>query len=394
MKKRTVAGRLSGFSKGVLLVLCILLLLGTQLGHSYAQLKPGSVDWNTTTTYTVRPSHGYSYNFTAFGLYNGTHYNFYYPLNYPGNLPLIIQFGGYAGNSNDLANLEEDSPLCGYLASEGYAVLEFGYNTGGTIPEASRTCVEVLKGTILPWVENTSFPFAIDKSKIALCGHSAGGSAVLGLAEPNIATSIALTPYYLSTSLVPEVKNKVPTLILTGQGDTLVPYNDNGTAYYNGLVAPKAIIDISGADHNLGVGTYDLNTAGTAPTLKYVTAWFDAVLKGNSTAANLFTASSLSGDSKVNIYQTDVASFSPTPSGSEIPENNALISLAIITVASFSIIVGYYSLKREKKLTRQRSETETHTTEVQGSDPTIVPNQPFQSNSRKYFIANIALENR
>ena len=355
MKKRTVAQILSGFSKGLLLVLCVLLLFGTQMGQSHAKLNPGYVDWNATITYTVKPSYGYDFNFTAFGLYNGTHYNFYYPLNYSDDLPLIIQFGGYAGNSNDLANLEEDSPLCGYLASQGYAVLEFGYNTGGTIPEASRTCVEVLKGTILPWVKNDSFPYAVDKSKIALCGHSAGGSAVLGLAEPSIVTSVALTPYYLSTQFVPQVKNVAPTLILTGQGDTLVPYNDNGTAYYNGLVAPKAIIDISGADHNLGVGTFDLNTAGTAPTLKYITAWYDIVLKGNSTAANLFTASSLSADSKVNIYQT---SFSPAPSESEsIPENNVFISLAIITVVSFSIIVGYYFIQKKKRRQNVHSHT-------------------------------------
>ena len=79
-----------------------------------------------------------------------------------------------------------------------------------------------------------------------------------------IASSIALTPYYLSTSLVPAVQNIVPTLILTGQDDALVPYHDNGTAYYNGLVASKAILDIAGGDHNLGVGNFDFNTAGTA----------------------------------------------------------------------------------------------------------------------------------
>jgi hypothetical protein len=347
MKKRTVIGRLFGLGKGFLLVLCLLLLFGTQTSQSYAQLTPGAIDWNTPITYTVKPSYGYDYNFTAFGFYNGTHYNLYYPLNYSGDLPLIIQFGGYAGNSNDLANLEEDSPLCGHLASQGYAVLEFGYDTGGTIPEASQTCYKVLKGSILPWVENESFPLAIDKSKIALCGHSAGGSAVLGLAEPNIATSVALTPYYLSTSLVPEARNVAPTLILTGQGDTLVPYNDNGTTYYSGLVAPKAIMDITDADHNLGVGTFDLNTAGTAPTLRYVTAWFDAVLKGNSTAASLFTSSSLSGDPQVNIYQIDITSFSPAPPEGA-PENTVAISLVIIIV-TVSMIGGYFFYKTRKR---------------------------------------------
>jgi fermentation-respiration switch protein FrsA (DUF1100 family) len=347
MKKRTVNSKF-GLVKGFLLVLCLLLLFGTQAGQSYAQLTPDAIDWNTTITYTVKPSYGYDYNFTAFGFYNGTHYNLYYPLNYSGDLPLIIQFGGYAGNSNDLANLEEDSPLCGHLASQGYAVLEFGYDTGGTIPEASQTCYKVLKGTILPWVENDSFPWAIDKSKVALCGHSAGGSAVLGLAEPNIATSVALTPYYLSTSLVPEVKNVAPTLILTGQGDTLVPYNDNGTAYYSGLVAPKAILDITGADHNLGVGTFDLNTAGTAPTLRYVTAWFDAVLKGNSTAASLFTAASLSDDPQVNIYQIDIPSFSTTPP-QRAPDNTIMITLGITIAVTVSMIGGYYFYQTRKR---------------------------------------------
>jgi hypothetical protein len=66
----------------------------------------------------------------------------------------------------------------------------------------------------------------------------------LGLASPKIASSVALTPYYLSTSLVGQVQNISPTLILTGQGDSLVPYHDNGTAYYNGLVAPKAILEL------------------------------------------------------------------------------------------------------------------------------------------------------
>lgn len=358
MKKRAFTSRSFRFRKGVLLlVLCFLLLFGTQTDQLYAQIKP-AMDWNTTTTTTIKPSSGYEYNFTAFGLYNGTYYNLFCPLNYSGNLPLIIQFGGYSGISNGLANLEEDAPLCGHLASQGYAVLEFGYDSGGTIPQASKTCLEVLEGTILPWVEMDSFPLTVDKSKIALCSHSAGASAALGLASPSIASSVALTPYYLSTSIVPEVQNIVPTLILTGQGDTLVPYHDNGTAYYNGLVASRAILDITGGDHNLGVGNFDFNTAGTNATLKYVTAWFDATLKGASSAANLFTSSSLAGDSGVNIYQLDITTLLPTPlgegnNGSEKANYHSVITLGIVIVVSLSLIVGltiYQTRKRRQNV--------------------------------------------
>ena len=101
---------------------------------------------------------------------------------------------------------------------------------------------------------------------------------------------------------MPQVKNTVPTLILTGQDDPLVPYHNNGTAYYNGLVASKAILDIAGGDHNLGVGIFDFNSSGTDATLKYVTAWFDATLKNNSTAAILFTSAHLTGDSGVEMF--------------------------------------------------------------------------------------------
>lgn len=364
MKERTFTGKLLRFSKGILLVLCVLLLFGTMIDPLNAQLNPTygvGITWKTCTTYTL-PSSGYDYNVTAYGLHNGTYYNLYCPLNYTGNLPLIIQFGGYAGISNSTGNLNEDSPLCVHLASKGYGVLEFGYDTGGTIPEASQTCLEVLKGTILPWVESGSFPLTIDKSAIALCGHSAGASATLGLASSNVASSVALTPYYLSTSLVPEIQNIVPTLILTGQGDTLVPYHDNGTAYYNGLVASKAILDIAGGDHNLGVGTSDFHTAGTDATLKYVTAWFDATLKGNSTAANLFTSPYLAGDSGVDIYQLDITtlSHSPTPSGDDSSGGGKTSYDAVITygliiiVASLSIILGLtiYQTRKRRQNTR------------------------------------------
>jgi hypothetical protein len=64
-------------------------------------------------------------------------YNLYFPLNYPGDLPLIIQFGGYSGIDHGLANLMEDAPLCA-SCFWGYAVLEFGYESGGTIPQASK----------------------------------------------------------------------------------------------------------------------------------------------------------------------------------------------------------------------------------------------------------------
>jgi acetyl esterase/lipase len=360
MEKRAYAGRSSlRFRKGILLVLCLLLVCGTQTGQLYTQGSP-VVDWNTTTTYTVKPSSGYNYNYTSFGLYNGTYYNLYYPLNYPDNLPLIIQFGGYSGISNGLSNLMEDSPLCGYLVSRGYAVLEFGYDTGGTIPQASQTCLEVLKGTILPWVENDSFPLTIDKSAIGLCGHSAGASTILGLVSSNVASSVALTPYYLSTSLVPQVQNLVPTLILTGQADNLVPYNDNGTAYYNGLVASKAILDIAGGDHNLGVGIFDFNTDGTAATLKYVTAWFDATLKSNSTAASLFTSSYLAGDPGINIYQLDITTLSPSPSGDGniwgVKSNNdAAITFGLIVVTAIAVVaVGLfvYYKKTQRQLVK------------------------------------------
>jgi hypothetical protein len=336
-------------------------VFGTQTDQLYAQVSP-AVDWNTTITSTVKPSSGYEYNYTAFGLYNGTYYNLYFPLNYPGNLPLIIQFGGYSGFSHGVSNLMEDSPLCGYLVSEGYAVLEFGYNSSGTIPQASQTCLEVLKGTILPWVENDSFPLTIDKSAIGLCGHSAGASAALGLASPKVASSVALTPYYLSTTLVPQVQNVVPTLILTGQSDKLVPYHDNGTAYYNDLVASKAILDIAGGDHNLGVGIFDFNSDGTNATLKYVTAWFDATLKNNSTAANLFTSSYLAGDSGVDIYQLDITTLSPAPSGdgnnvTGKSNYNEVIAYGL-TVVSISIIIVFtiYQIRKRRQNTHNQKQ--------------------------------------
>jgi hypothetical protein len=360
MKKRTITGRPHRFRKGLLVVLCALFLFGTQPGLLYAQTSP-SIDWTKTTTTIVTPSDGIEYNFTAFGMYNGTYYNLYCPLNYSSNLPLIIQFGGYAGIDHGLGNLVEDSPLCGVLASEGYAVLEFGYETGGTIPEASQTCLEVLTGTILPWVENDAFPLKIDKSAVGLCGHSAGASTVLGLASTKVASSIALTPYYLSTALVPEAQNIVPTLILTGQGDTLAPYDDNGTAYYNGLVASKAILDITGGGHNLGIGTFDFQTAGTNATLKYVTAWFDATLKGNSTAASLFTSANLKGDSSVDIYQLDITTLynSPTPlggnnSGGGKSNYDLFVIFGLIIVVILIIIVGLLFIIQKKRTKRSR----------------------------------------
>ncbi len=273
----------------------------------------------------------------------------YYPLNYPGNPPLIIQFGGYAGIENGLANLVEDSPLCGYLAQRGYAVLEFGYKTGGTIPEASKTCLEILTGTILPWVENQSFPLNVNKLEIGLCGHSAGASTVLGLASPIIASSVALTPYYPSTTLVPEVQNIAPTLILTGQGDTLAPYNNNGTAYYNGLVAPKAILDIKGADHNLGVGIYDFNTAGTNATQKYVTAWFDATLKGNLTSASFFSLSNLKSDSAIDIYLLETTTSGGNNAGAEKINLSLFVTLALIIIISLSVIAGLMIYRARKQ---------------------------------------------
>jgi hypothetical protein len=338
MKKRAFTDGQYSFRKGLLLVFCVLLLSGTQVGQLYAQ--PSPITTLDTQTYAVDSLSGYDYNFTAFGLYNGTYYNLYYPLNYSGNLPIIVQFGGYCTNgSSGLGNLVEDAPLCGYLACEGYAVLEFGYETCGSIPQASQTCLEVLQGTILPWVESSSFPLAIDKSKIGLCGHSAGASAVLGLASPDVDSSIALTPYYPSASLVPQVKNIAPTLILTGQNDTLVTYGADGVSYYGGLDAPKAILDITGGDHNLGVGTFDFHTAGTNATLKYVTAWFDATLKNNSTAASLFNSANLSSDSGVDIFQIDMATSN----------FDSALTYGLIIVAGVAVIVGFVFLQTKKR---------------------------------------------
>jgi hypothetical protein len=347
MKKWRFAGTTLRCGKGILLVVCVLLLLGTLADHANAD-----VDWQTTTTTTIDSSFGYDYNYTAFGLYNETYYNLFFPLNYPGNLPLIIQFGGYSGVDHGLGNLEEDAPLCDYLASSGYAVLEFGYETGGSVPEAAQTCIEVLTGTILPWVESDSFPLTVNKSAIGLCGHSAGASAALGFASSKVASSVALTPYYPAASLVPEVQNIVPTLILTGQNDTLCPYNTDGAPYYDGLVAPRAILDITGGDHNLGVGVFDYNTEGTNATLKYVTAWFDATLKGNSTAAGLFTSSKLSGDPGVVIFQLDITPLSdPSGGNGEGGEINygAVITYGITIAVSLIIIAGFAVYQTRKR---------------------------------------------
>jgi len=192
---------------------------------------------------------------------DGTSFNalFYYPATQAGpNTPLDITAAPYPGLTFGHGFLTQPNLYAStlrHMASWGHFVLASTTQTGFLPSHAAfaqdlRFC--------LTWLEqqhtNPQSPYfgMVDVARLGAFGHSMGGGAAIlaAAADARIQALAPLAPADTNPSSISAMANvRVPTRLICGTQDSIVPTASNGQLMYNATPAPRQLLSILNGWH-------------------------------------------------------------------------------------------------------------------------------------------------
>lgn len=209
---------------------------------------------------------------------------------------------------------DEEAWMGPWLASFGFVVI--GVETN------SLTDFDTARGTQLLaaldyLTQRSSVRDRVDPNRLGVIGHSMGGGGAISAAErrPSLKAAVPLAPFSPSQNLSTD---RVPTMIISGQNDTVVT-----PSYLDGLYATmpaatqSAFVELSGADHLFPTRANANVTRLTIPWLK--------IFLDQDTRYTQFLCPSLTDSSGVSRYKSkcpyvppDGGSTPPTPAAGSL----------------------------------------------------------------------------
>jgi dienelactone hydrolase len=134
------------------------------------------------------------------------------------------------------------------LASHGFVVINISTNSTFDNPSSRAT---QLQNALNYLVNTSSARTRVDRTRLAVSGHSMGGGGTLEAARNNTALQAAIP-------LMPWDQTKdfsgirTPTMIVAGQNDTIATPSNHAIRFYNSIPAAseKVYLELSGAGHN------------------------------------------------------------------------------------------------------------------------------------------------
>jgi hypothetical protein len=150
------------------------------------------------------------------------------------------------------------------LASHGFVVITIATKTPGDFPESRG---DQLLAALDYLTSKSPVRNRIDPQRLAVMGHSMGGGGALRASEerPQLRAAVTLAPWDLGN---PIATNKVPTMVIGADGDSVAPVAMHADPLYTGMTAAsdKAYLRMRGADH-------EAPGQPNATTPKYIVAW-------------------------------------------------------------------------------------------------------------------------
>jgi pimeloyl-ACP methyl ester carboxylesterase len=133
------------------------------------------------------------------------------------------------------------------LASQGFVVV--GIETNSRFDQPASRGAQLLAA--LDWAVNSSpARTRIDRTRLAVAGHSMGGGGALEAADdrPSLQAAIPLAPWNLTKSWS---RVQVPTAIIGGESDTVAPVSSHSEPFYNSIPSSseKAYLELNNASH-------------------------------------------------------------------------------------------------------------------------------------------------
>ncbi|NLT55525.1 MAG: hypothetical protein GXX79_13390 [Actinomycetales bacterium] len=196
-----------------------------------SSVRAGSGPYATTSTTVARSA------VSGFG--GGT---VYYPTSTSdGTFGAVAMCPGYTATKESLAWF---GPR---VASHGFVV--FIIDTVTTSDQPAQRGDELL-AALDHLTRTSSVRSRIDASRLAVAGHSMGGGGTLEAAKdrPGLRAAVPLAPWNTTKNWS---GNRVPTLIIGGQSDTIAAVSSHAVPFYTSLptTPDKAYLELAGASH-------------------------------------------------------------------------------------------------------------------------------------------------
>ncbi|MEY2745626.1 MAG: hypothetical protein RL112_668 [Planctomycetota bacterium] len=258
---------------------------------------------------------------------------FYYPATSAGpNTPLDPSAAPYPGITFGHGFLTDPALYAStnrHLASHGHFVLATTTQTG-FLPNHSAFALDMRH--CLTWLEQqnanaTSALFgAVDTARFGATGHSMGGGASIlaAAADARIKALAPLAPANTNPSSISAMASvRVPTRIVCGTQDTIVPTASNGQPMYDGCLAPRQILSILNGWHCGFVDTAPAGGLGCdsgalpraeqlAIVRRHLAAFFLLHLRGDQSKWNLVWGPQGATDATTSIARDARARFTPS----------------------------------------------------------------------------------
>jgi dienelactone hydrolase len=233
-------------------------------------------------TTSKRPTQAYTSGWATNPAYQG--FNITYPSD-GGSFGGIVIITGYIVGVSGMANWGP------FLASKGMATFLIDPPGAGDDPSARSRAQIAALASLRAEATRPGSPLngKLDLNKLAIAGWSMGGGGTLHTASgnpPGVKAAIAFAPWELGASAT-FPGDRVPTLVLAGGGaDALVNHGMSRGEYDSIFAAPKAYVEVNGADHfqwqnPVGAG----NVAGLY-TWAWINSWVNGASACNSIIAN------------------------------------------------------------------------------------------------------------
>jgi dienelactone hydrolase len=179
------------------------------------------------------------------------------------------------------------------LASQGFVV--FTIDTLTTLDQPDSRGRQLLAA--LDYLTGrSSVSSRIDSTRLGVIGHSMGGGGTLEAARsrPSLQAAVPLTGWNLTTNWS---GNRVPTLVVGAQSDTVAPVAQHSIPFYNSLSSSvdKAYLELRGASH------FAPNTANTT-IAKYTLSWIKRYID-NDTRYDQFLCPIPSTNLQISAYR-------------------------------------------------------------------------------------------
>ncbi|GAA0451802.1 lipase [Paractinoplanes deccanensis] len=194
-------------------------------------------------------------------------------------------FGAVAISPGFTASQSSVAWLGPRLASQGFVVITIDTNNTLDQPDSRGTqllaALDYLTG-------QSSVRTRIDATRLGVMGHSMGGGGSLSASRtrPALQAAIPLTPWHTTKSWTTD---RVPTMIIGAENDTVAPVSSHSEPFYTSLtVAPeKAYLELNNAGHSAP-------TATNVTVAKYSISWLKRFID-NDTRYDQFLCPAPSG---------------------------------------------------------------------------------------------------